>query len=60
MKIVGKLIGALVTRAYKNAHLSIGMVCKWEIGQTEWQEIRKNKKFSSISSWEVTRGSVPN
>ena len=25
MKRVGKLIGASVTRAYKNAHLSIGM-----------------------------------
>ena len=43
MKRVGKLIGASVTRAYKNSHLSIGMVCKCEIGQIEWQEIRKNK-----------------
>ena len=32
MKRVGKLIGTSVTRAYKNAHLSIGMVCKWEMG----------------------------
>ena len=59
MKRVGKLIGASVTRAYKNAHLLIGMVCKWEIDQIEWQEIRKNKSLSSVSSWELTRGSVP-
>ena len=43
MERVGKLIEALVTRAYKNAHLSIGIVCKWEMGQIEWQEIQKNK-----------------
>jgi len=43
IKRVGKFIGASVTRAYKNAHLSIGMMGKWEIGQMEWQEIRKNK-----------------
>ena len=43
MKRVGKLIGAFVIRAYKNAHLSIGMVCKWEMDQMEWQEIWKNK-----------------
>ena len=50
MKRVGKLIGASVTRAYKNAHLSIGMVCKWEMGQMEWQEIQKNKwyRFESV------------
>ena len=59
MKRVGKLIGASIIRAYKNAHLSIGMVYKWEIGQIEWQEIRKNKQLSSVSSWEVTRGLVP-
>ena len=41
--MVGKLIGALVTKAYKNAHLSIGMVGKWEIAQIEWQEIWKNR-----------------
>ena len=39
MKRWGKLIGAFVTRAYKNAYLSIGIVCKWEMGQIEWQEI---------------------
>ena len=39
IKRVGKLIGASVMRAYKNAHLSMGIVCKWEIGQMEWQEI---------------------
>ena len=43
MKRVGKLIGAFVTRAYKNVHLSIGMVCKCEMDQMEWQEIQKNK-----------------
>ena len=32
MKRCGKLIKASVTRAYKNAHLSIGIVCKWEMG----------------------------
>ena len=39
MKIVGKLIGASVTRAYKNTHLSIRIVWRWEIGQILWQEI---------------------
>ena len=43
IKRVGKLIEASVMRAYKNAHLSIGMVCTWEIGQMLWQEILKNK-----------------
>ena len=43
MKRWGKLIGAFVTWAYKNAHLSIGIVCKWEMGQIEWQEIRKKR-----------------
>ena len=43
MKRVGKLKGASVTRAYKNACRSIRMVCKWEMGQIEWQEIQKNK-----------------
>ena len=43
MKRWGKLIGASVTRAYKNAHLSIGIMCKWEIGQIEWQKIRKKE-----------------
>ena len=39
MKRWGKFIGALETRAYKNAQRLIGIVCKWEIGQMEWQEI---------------------
>ena len=43
MKIVRKLIGASVMRAYKNAHLSIGIVCTCEIGQILWQNILKNK-----------------
>ena len=43
MKRWGKLIGTSVTRAYKNAHLSIGIVCKWEMGQIEWQEIWKKR-----------------
>ena len=43
MKKVGKLIEVSMMRAYKNAHLSIGMVCTWEIGQKLWQEILKNK-----------------
>ena len=43
MKRVEKLIGASVMRAYKNAHLLVGMVCIWEIGQMLWQEILKNK-----------------
>ena len=55
----GKLIGASVTSAYKNAHLSKGMVCRWEIGQIEWQEIRKKRLWISVNSWEVIRGSEP-
>ena len=43
IKRKGKLIGASLTRAYKNPHLSRGIVCKWEIGQMEWQEIWKNR-----------------
>ena len=39
----GKLIGAFVIRAYKNAHLSKGMVCKWDMGQIEWHEIQKKE-----------------
>ena len=41
MKRWGKLTEVSVTSAYKNAHLSKGIVCRWEIGQMEWQEIRK-------------------
>ena len=36
MKRVGKLIGTSVMRAYKNSHLSMGMVYMWEIGQMLW------------------------
>ena len=43
MKRVGKLIGALVTMAYKNAHLSMGIVWRWEMGQIERKEIEKKK-----------------
>ena len=43
MKRWEKLIGASMTRAYKNAHILIGIVCKWEMGQMEWKKIRKNK-----------------
>ena len=43
MKRWGKLIEASVTRAYKNAHLSKGIVCKWEMDQNEWQEIWKKR-----------------
>ena len=39
MKREGKLVGASVTRAHKNAHLLMGIVCRCEIGQMEWQEI---------------------
>ena len=35
----GKLIGVSVTRAYKNAHRSKRMVCRWEIGHKEWHAI---------------------
>ena len=38
MKRWEKLIEASVTRAYKNAHLSKGIVCKWEISQIERSE----------------------
>ena len=41
MKRWGKLIEASVIRAYKNAQRSNGMVCRWEIGQNEWQAILK-------------------
>ena len=43
IKRLGKLIGASVMRAYKNVHLSIGMVWTWETGQILWQDILKNK-----------------
>ena len=43
MKRVGNLIGALVMRAYKNTHPSMGIVCMWEIDQMLWQEFVKNK-----------------
>ena len=39
----GKLIGASITRAYKNAHHSKGMVCRWEIGHKEWHAILKKR-----------------
>ena len=39
----GKLIGSSVTRAYKNAHRSKGMVCRWEIGHKEWHAILKKR-----------------
>ena len=39
----GKLIGASVTRAYKNAHRSRGMVWIWEIGHKDWEAILKKR-----------------
>ena len=43
MKRWGKLIEASVTRVYKNAQHSKGMVCRWEIGHKEWQAILKKR-----------------
>ena len=37
----GKLIGESITRVYKNAHRSKGMVYRWKIGQKEWHAILK-------------------
>ena len=59
MKRWGKLIGAFITKANKNAHLSIGMVCKWEMGQMEWQEIWENRGWISDNLWKIIWGSVP-
>ena len=39
----GKLIGPSVTRAYKNAHRSKVMVCRWEIGHKKWHAILKKR-----------------
>ena len=39
----GKLIRTFCDKEYKNAHLSIGIMCKWEMGQIEWQEICKKR-----------------
>ena len=55
----GKLIGAFVTRAYRNAHRSKGMVCRWEIGHKEWHAILKKRQVVSVSSTKVIRGSEP-
>ena len=43
MERVRKLIGASVTRAYKNAHLLMGIIWRWEIDHTLWHKLRKNK-----------------
>ena len=43
MKRWGKLIGASITRAYKNAQCSKGIVCRWEISHKEWNAILKKR-----------------
>ena len=62
VKRVGKLIEASITRAYKNAHLSIGIVCKWEIGQREWQAIPKKQiiELSKLMSSDTRIGTPSN
>ena len=47
MKRWGKLIGASMTRAYKNAHLSIGIVCKMRGGPNRMAR-NPNKKIMNL------------
>ena len=55
----GKQIEPLVLRAYRNMHLSKGIVCTWEIGKILWHAILNNMQLCFVNSQELSLGLVP-